>query len=391
MKAVFVHDHRFVVDGSGIVYSPGKLPYAVFNRYLRFFDELLVIGRVREKEKLSTCNLDLSSGDGISFEFVPNISTPKGYVANIAAVKKKLVNHIESADALITRTSILGYIAASTAIRYNKPWAAEVVGCAWDAIWNYGNLNGRIIAPITYLWQRRVLRNAPFAIYVTRKFLQERYPCNGITAGVSDVNIPPVDHDIMAKRKIRIKTPGKPFVFGLIGSLQSRWKGIQTAIKAFGSLRNQLPSYKLRILGDGEKKYWMKLADAHGVTGSIEFVGTLPSGKKVLEWLDDVDVYLQPSLQEGLPRSVVEAMSRGCPVVASTAGGIPELIDNRMLHKPGNSGALERLLLLSLNEKWREEQSNKNFNTAVQYTEDVLDQKRDDFWQSFARYVGKNG
>ena len=43
---------------------------------------------------------------------------------------------------------------------------------------------------------------------------------------------------------------------------------------------------------------------------------------------DNIDVFIMPSLQEGLPRSMVEAMSRGCNVIGSRVGGIPELLDD---------------------------------------------------------------
>ncbi len=387
MKAVFVHDHRFIVDESGAIFSPGKLPYAVFERYLKVFDELVVIGRARQGETIARGSLNRADGKGTSFEFLPGISNPIDFLKNIRPVRRRLAYHIQSADALISRTSMFGYLAASQAMKFNKPCAVEVVGCAWDAVWNYGTLNGKISAPVTYLWQKRVLNKTPFAIYVTRKFLQKRYPCAGYTAGVSDVNIPPIIESTVSNRLIRTRNPGKPFIFGLIGSLHSKWKGVQTAIGALGQIAEGLPAFELRILGDGDQARWKKMAETHGIGEQVRFMGTLPSGDRVLEWLDDVDVYLQPSLQEGLPRSLVEAMSRGCPAVASTAGGIPELLDDRFLHQPNDANGLSELILTSLDGEWREKQAKRNIEVASRYTEDVLELERDKFWSAFAEHV----
>ena len=55
---------------------------------------------------------------------------------------------------------------------------------------------------------------------------------------------------------------------------------------------------------------WMQEAKKMNVSNFIQFDGTLPSGQKVYDWLDEVDIYLQPSFQEGLPRALIEAMSR---------------------------------------------------------------------------------
>ena len=70
------------------------------------------------------------------------------------------------------------------------------------------------------------------------------------------------------------------------------------------------------------------------------FNGVLPSGQPVLNWLDDIDIYVQPSFQEGLPRALVEAMSGGRPAFASTTGGIPELLPADCLHCPGDAARL---------------------------------------------------
>lgn len=58
---------------------------------------------------------------------------------------------------------------------------------------------------------------------------------------------------------------------------------------------------------------------------------------KIFEWLDTIDIYIQPSYQEGLCRSVVEAMSRACPVICSDACGERELANEKFIFKRGDA------------------------------------------------------
>ena len=64
----------------------------------------------------------------------------------------------------------------------------------------------------------------------------------------------------------------------------------------------------------------------------------------MFEWLDDMDLYIQPSLQEGLPRAVVEAMSRGLPALGAHTGGIPELLGEDCIFPRKGVDAIAELL-----------------------------------------------
>ena len=293
MKAIFVHDHKFHFSPDGHVYTDGKFPYVVWQRYLKFFNELVVVGRAIPfdgYEVESHGGLNLSSGPRVSFAFMPNIAHPLRLFRYGPRVAAKLKALIASADAVIIRTSLLGRIAAYVAEQSGKPWALEVVGCSWDALWNYGNLYGRLYAPFAYLGLKVLARKSPYTVYVTRHFLQKRYPCRGETAAVSDVEVTENAAEVLERRLEHIAAPGSPFIFGLIGSLNSKYKGIQTAIAALRRVSDQLPSFELRILGGGDSAPWERLAIAHGIAQRVNFLGTLPGGDPVLHWLDTVDV-----------------------------------------------------------------------------------------------------
>lgn len=79
------------------------------------------------------------------------------------------------------------------------------------------------------------------------------------------------------------------------------------------------------IIGDGDDRSAMeKLAEQHGLTGKIRFLGRLPH-EQIGKWMSASDLLLLPSHAEGVPNVVLEAMACGSPVVASALPGIQEV------------------------------------------------------------------
>ena len=108
-----------------------------------------------------------------------------------------------------------------------------------------------------------------------------------------------------------------------------------------------------------------------------------------MKWLDGLDIYIQPSFQEGLPRALVEAMSRGLPALGSSVGGIPELLPSYCLHEPGDSSKLAELLtdVTSASPQRLIEMGTRNFEFVSEYQRCKMQEKRDYFWGKFLREV----
>ncbi|MBB6674813.1 glycosyltransferase family 4 protein [Cohnella nanjingensis] len=393
MNVLWAHDHMFYYNESGRYYSGGKLPYKVWQRYLNVFDQMTVVGRGRKlPAEADTTGKTLSSGPNVEFLVMPSLSNPVNKLTKKGYVERMLTDAILQADAVIARLpSELGAEAIRLARKFGKPFAVEVVACAWDGLWNYGNVQGKLYAPFSYQKTRALVRQAPFAIYVTDAFLQRRYPNKTGRIGVcSNVEIAEPPSEVLERRlaRIRNKPADEPLVFGLIGSLNGRTKGIEVALRALARIRDKLPPFEFRILGDGAQDRWKALADRLSLGDAVKFCGVLPSGQAVWEWLDGIDHYLQPSFQEGLPRAAIEAMSRGCPVIGSTAGGIPELIPPDCLHKPGNDRQLaERILAFAGRTEELIAQAERNFARSADFVKTKLDDQRERFWQSFRSYA----
>jgi glycosyltransferase involved in cell wall biosynthesis len=125
-------------------------------------------------------------------------------------------------------------------------------------------------------------------------------------------------HDISRGKTKRIAMVGR-FV---------PWKGMKEAIVSMEALRREVPTAVLTIVGDGPmKKELRTLVREHGLTDAVVFTGPLPH-TTTLETIRSSDVLLLNSRYEGLPHLAVEAFSVGTPVVATNAGGIPEVVEH---------------------------------------------------------------
>lgn len=387
MRALFVHDHVFHVAPDATVYSPGRLPYSTFRRYIDIFGELEVLARSRELGANAQW-LNEASGPSVSFAFDHPYRGPADLIMSGREAVASVMRKVMQADAVIARLpSELGQVAVRCCIRERRPFAIEVVGCAFDAYWNYGSVFAKAYAPLMYQRMRSAVVAAPFALYVTREFLQRRYPCRGVTAAVSDVALSENSKDVLARRLAAIVS-GERISLGFIGSLRSRYKGLDTALRALRALRHEGKAVELRVLGDGDQAPWRKLAEQIGVQDLVIFEGVLPSGDPVSQWLDSIDVFIQPSRQEGLPRSLIEAMSRGCPAIGSTAGGIPELLPADCMHAPDDWRMLtQRIVEIGWNVPKRRALAERNWLESRRYDRERLAGEWQEFFFKFAEYV----
>jgi glycosyltransferase involved in cell wall biosynthesis len=120
-------------------------------------------------------------------------------------------------------------------------------------------------------------------------------------------------------------------LIGIIARL-SDVKGIDILIKAMPLVIKEIPSANLLIAGQGPQENALKeLTDGMSLTGQIHFINAI---NQTQELLCALDVFVMPSLMEGLGLSVIEAQACGIPVVSSRVGGLVDLIQD------GQSGYL---------------------------------------------------
>ncbi|MBM7839410.1 glycosyltransferase involved in cell wall biosynthesis [Alkalihalobacillus xiaoxiensis] len=388
MQLMFTVDNYFYEDVNGNIFSKGLYPYSVWERYLKIFDEIVVVARViklDEHEKIDSLNL--SSGTNVSFVGIPSLNNPIKKVVNYKEAKNRITANIKECNCLIARIpSEISSLAIKVAKRNEVPWAIEVVSCTWDAYWNHGSLKGKLYAPYATLKTKNEAKSARYALYVTENFLQSRYRSLGKTINCSNVEIEKPDEKII-EEKVKILKENKIIKIGFIGYLGTDIKGMDTALRALSSVKKLNANFEFHVLGGGDTTKWVALAKKLDLTEKVKFYGSIPTGKPVINWIDQLDIYIHPSRQEGLPRAVIEAMSRGCPVIASNVGGIPELINGECLHEPNDHEKLaDNIIRLLEDGNLRATLAKNNFEAGKLYSKDILNQKRTFFWNDFKSY-----
>lgn len=386
---LFCHDTYYCTTPDRKYFSQGAFPYSLWReRFLPHCNELIILGRdgapLKAKQNMQ---LPLSSGPNTQHILLPNVNTPIKRLQNIIKTKKHILELVTQASHIIIRgPSEFGMIAAHYARKQGKPYAVEMSGCAFDHTWHHGHWAGKLYAPIKYMRARKMVCHATQTIYVTEHFLQKRYPCKGSVSNASNVEIEIVPVEALKRRITKIKNPARLLKIGMIANYGNKLKGLHIAIKALASANKDLPPWELHILGQGNPQQWNKLIKQYALEDKIIFHPPIPGGQTVLDWLDDKDIYIQPSLHEGLPRAVIEAMSRGLPCLASNTGGTPELLSPQAIHKKGDYKLLRNQLVALVNNKHlQEQQAQENFKTAQNYSSTKLSKKRAAFWKRFSK------
>ncbi len=157
---------------------------------------------------------------------------------------------------------------------------------------------------------------------------------NGIDGSTFDV---PVDREAM-RRALGI--PSDAVILG-VGARLSPPKGVTYLLRALPEIVARVPRAVLIVAGEGPLEQDLKAEAERLVLGNhLKFVGPRAD---MPELLGLFDLYVLPSVSEGLPMVLLEAMAAGCPIVATSVGGVPSAIEdgvNGLLVPPRNPAML---------------------------------------------------
>ncbi|OIP69993.1 MAG: hypothetical protein AUK48_14170 [Oscillatoriales cyanobacterium CG2_30_44_21] len=164
-------------------------------------------------------------------------------------------------------------------------------------------------------------------------------------------------------RKIFDITPTE-FVFGNVGRLHEQ-KGHKYLLQAFAQVADRA---RLLIIGDGElKDELIKLAEVLQISDRVVFLG---ARSDVDEFLSAINVFVMPSLWEGQPIALLEALAMGKPCITTDVDGIPEIITNNIngyLVKPKDIAGLTQIMHKAIdNPKILQQFANAGVNTITE-------------------------
>ncbi|NJE11147.1 glycosyltransferase [Thermococcus sp. MAR1] len=152
-------------------------------------------------------------------------------------------------------------------------------------------------------------------------------------------------------------------------------KGHEFLIRAFSKVVKERKDVLLIIVGDGsERKKLERLISELGLENYIKLVGSKPHDEIPL-WMNAADIFVLPSLSEGNPTVMFEALGVGLPFVGTAVGGVPEIItsgDYGLLCPPADPECLGEKILIALDKEWDRE---KIREYAEQFTWEEIAEK----------------
>lgn len=145
-----------------------------------------------------------------------------------------------------------------------------------------------------------------------------------------------------AEARRQLGLPEQATVIGSLGGTRII-KGHRYLVDAFAQIAPIHPNARLILLGGGDQEVALRTqAEQLGISDRTTITGTIPDGYRYLKALD---LFVQPSLSEGLPIAVLEALATRLPVIGTRAGGIPEvIIESSALVPRADADALARAM-----------------------------------------------
>jgi L-malate glycosyltransferase len=198
----------------------------------------------------------------------------------------------------------------------------RLTGWGWSKIALYAGINGIATRYAT----QGMIGVSKEIVYV----LKQRYPTLTIAHISNGIDVSSVHASVAAEVKRKeLGIPDNAVVVGTVCRL-TPIKGIEYLIKAVKHLQQNgaLGQLRLVLVGDGPSRPLLEELTAElGLKHEVLFLGTRDD---VYDLINVFDVYALPSLHEGIPMALLEAMTLGRPVVASRVGGIPEVITDQV-------------------------------------------------------------
>ncbi|GAE15807.1 glycosyltransferase [Bacteroides pyogenes JCM 6292] len=368
MRLLYVADNGFShQDGK---FFMGKVNRVNSEQYRKYFDNIIYIGR-------DGCYKD--DHEPVSSNVMIRLVSRYGY----NEVKRAMIEMQDQYDVVLVRNGVLGCFAAKFASHLGKPLISYCGSDPFDLFMAKHTFKEMVIAHVWRYFERRKMQYADFAYYCT-KSLFLKYPCKCDYMICSNVEID-IDNNALIDRLQRQSKEHNPIILGLIGQYRENdIKGISTVISALSILGK---NYRFEIVGNGNPNQFSELMDKLKVKEQVFFNGFCSNRKELNTWLDSVDIYLQPSISEGLPRATIEAMARACPVIASNVGGMKDLLSEDYLIEPKDFKTLAKKILAFNDINSINMASKANFAKASEFAREVRDSKMDVFFNNILNAV----
>jgi glycosyltransferase involved in cell wall biosynthesis len=384
MRVCIALDHRFLRRPDGSVWTRTVYPYKFWEQYLSAFTSVKVLARVERFSDAGCAPLTRADGDGVTFLDLPHFVGVRGYLRSWLRLRQKLRGEVDEHDALLFRA--WGHVSSacwSVLVGKGRPYGLEVVNDPREVVLHAGGLPAvrHLLASTAAKQLAAQCLGGSAVSYVTEKTLQERYPPapGAVVASYSSVDLA---ESFFAKPKTATRAQRKRIL--TVAPLHHMIKGVDILLRALSQSLGMGTDAQLVVVGEGRcKRRLQTMAGALGIAERVVFAGETSGPDGTIPFFDETDLFVLPSRSEGLPRSLVEAMARGLPCVATNVGGIPELLPASDMVPRNDALALARLIHCVLADSSRlNAMASRSFEKALEFSAALLQKKRIGFYRS---------
>ncbi len=329
-----------------LLIAPGCCSQNLIELYAKTFDKVIILGQKKYKQRfnyfLNNLDKEIKNVD------VRLTSAPAYTFRAIHTIRRERIDLVIAHD---PKSGCIAYVAG-------KLTEIPVIFQMCQDFLEYldvGLQRGirKSLIMVSNKWMLKLCCRNFILIALSNHILQRARAYGG--KHVSIIPIYGIDTSLFQKRKSSLKEEKKiegPLIL-TVGRLTPE-KGTIYLLRAMPFIREQFPDAKLYIVGDGDsnvKRHLQQTARDLKINEHITFVGLI-SQKDLPQYYNAADVFVCPSIKEGLGFVSGEAMACETPVVASNTGGIPDLVLNEktgILVPPGDVIALRDAILKLLN------------------------------------------
>lgn len=397
MKVLVTTHAQMFQTPDGKVWTNSVYGYDFFKRYLDVFDNVRLVTRMKKITYEDLGNRVLVSGPRLEFFSLPFYHGPWQYAKKYIKIKKTLTQAIETCDCAVLRIpDQLAFQIFNKVKRANIPCAVEVVAHSWD-LYAPGTIKTVLRPFLRVLWdinQKKLCKEAEGVSYVTGRYIQKRYP-----SGVKEMDSErfetfytsaDLDSVYFGEPRSKESFDKDSLNFIHVSGINNTAKGHFGLLNVMADLKKQGYKHRLTFIGGGTMlNKFKELSTEMKLDNQVDFLGHLSNPSEIAEKLKASDLFILPTMTEGLPRVILEAMATGLPCIATDVGGIPELISDDCLIPPNDMNALkEKIVNVCNNKNLLERESKRNLNKILEcYTPAIIRQKRTEFYQKLKRFA----
>lgn len=393
MTVLVALENRFYRGADGNIYSNNIFDYSVWKKYLTVFDRVVIFARLGRGDSLFN-GRSPANGPGVEFLELPMYVGVAQFLQNYRALKLLAKKATASADAFVIRSpGLVGSVLWRELAKKGIPYGVEVVGNSRDSIESsVGNPLVRwclkAFVGVTKV-QEKQCAGSIAAAYVTKSHLQSLFPPGGWSTHYSSIDLQEEHFSTVVELESKMGSvkdafsARRPFRICHVGTMDARYKAQDHLMQAVAVCRELGMELEVRLIGDGRyRSYFESFAQDLGLSDHVKFLGKLGPGDPVRREMVFADLFVLPSLTEGLPRVVLESMALGTPCIGSNVGGVPEVIKDELRFSPGDIEEISKVLqsILSDHSTYRDT-AFQCIEIAKDYSFEILMARRQAFFQ----------